>query len=78
MVRAVAKGAGIHNKTVSAKRLRRIKKNNVMQLLVPEEGPVRLTETVKDSSGSVVSSNEFSSNLFTTFKLGSTSNHFLT
>jgi hypothetical protein len=32
------------------------------------EGVVRLIETVKDQSGTVISSNEFSANLFTTFQ----------
>jgi hypothetical protein len=38
---------------------------------------VRLIETVKDPSGSVVSNNEFSANLFTTFKPQNTGNHIL-
>jgi uncharacterized membrane protein len=41
------------------------------------EGVVRLIETVKDQSGSVVSSNEFSANLFTTFRPQNTDNHIL-
>ena len=41
------------------------------------EGVVRLIETVKDPSGSVVSNNEFSANLFTTFKPQNTGNHIL-
>src|SRR5919197_1669392 len=41
------------------------------------EGVVRLIETVKDPSGTVVSSNEFSANLFTTFQPQSTGNHIL-
>jgi len=38
---------------------------------------VRLIETVKDPSGSVVSNNEFSANLFTTFQPQNTGNHIL-
>jgi uncharacterized membrane protein len=41
------------------------------------EGVVRLIETVKDQSGNVVSSNEFSANLFTTFQPQNTGNHIL-
>jgi uncharacterized membrane protein len=41
------------------------------------EGVVRLIETVKDQSGNVVSSNEFSANLFTTFRPQNTGNHIL-
>ena len=41
------------------------------------EGVVRLIETVKDSSGTVVSNNEFSVNLFTTFQPQNTGNHML-
>src|SRR3712207_136306 len=41
------------------------------------EGVVRLIETVKDPSGSVVSNNEFSANLFTTFQPQNTGNHLL-
>jgi uncharacterized membrane protein len=41
------------------------------------EGVVRLIETVKDPSGTVVSSNEFSANLFTTFQPQNTGNHIL-
>jgi hypothetical protein len=41
------------------------------------EGLLRLIETVKDSSGNVVSSNEFSANLFTTFRPQNTGNHIL-
>jgi uncharacterized membrane protein len=41
------------------------------------EGVVRLIETVKDPSGVVVSSNEFSANLFTTFQPQNTGNHIL-
>jgi hypothetical protein len=41
------------------------------------EGLVRLIETVKDPSGTVVSSNEFSANLFTTFQPQNTGNHIL-
>jgi hypothetical protein len=41
------------------------------------EGVVRLIETVKDPSGTVVSNNEFSANLFTTFQPQNTGNHIL-
>jgi hypothetical protein len=41
------------------------------------QGVVRLIETVKDPSGTVVSNNEFSANLFTTFQPRSTGNHIL-
>jgi hypothetical protein len=41
------------------------------------EGLVRLIETVKDPSGIVVSNNEFSANLFTTFQPQNTGNHIL-
>ncbi len=41
------------------------------------QGVVRLIEAVKDPSGTVVSSNEFSANLFTTFRPQSTGNHIL-
>jgi hypothetical protein len=41
------------------------------------QGLVRLIETVKDPSGIVVSTNEFSANLFTTFQPQSTGNHIL-
>ena len=41
------------------------------------EGVVRVLQTVKDSSGTVVSSNEFSANLFTTFQPQNTGNHIL-
>ncbi len=41
------------------------------------EGVVRLIETVKDSFGTVVSNNEFSVNLFTTFQPQTTGNHIL-
>jgi uncharacterized membrane protein len=41
------------------------------------QGVVRLIETVKDPSGSVVSNNEFSANLFTTFQPQNTGNHIL-
>jgi uncharacterized membrane protein len=41
------------------------------------EGVVRLIETVKDPYGIVVSSNEFSANLFTTFQPQNTGNHVL-
>jgi hypothetical protein len=43
----------------------------------PAQGVVRLIETVKDPSGVIVSNNEFSSNLFTTFQPQSTGNHIL-
>jgi len=42
-----------------------------------EQGVARLIETVKDLSGTTVSSNEFSSNLFTTFQPQNTGNHIL-
>jgi hypothetical protein len=42
-----------------------------------EQGIVRLIESVKDASGTVVSSNEFSANLFTTFQPQNTGNHIL-
>jgi hypothetical protein len=41
------------------------------------EGVVSLIETVKDQSGNVVSINEFSANLFTTFRPQNTGNHIL-
>ena len=41
------------------------------------EGVVRVIETVKDPSGTVVSSNEFSANLFTTIQPQSIGNHIL-
>ena len=41
------------------------------------EGVVRLIETVQDPSGTIVSSNEFSANLFTTFQPQNTGNHIL-
>ncbi len=41
------------------------------------EEVVSLIETVKDQSGNVVSSNEFSANLFTTFRPQNTGNHIL-
>lgn len=41
------------------------------------QGVVRMIETVRDQSGSVVSSNEFSANLFTTFQPQNTGNHIL-
>ncbi|MDQ3854093.1 MAG: hypothetical protein M3299_14820 [Thermoproteota archaeon] len=41
------------------------------------EGLVRVIETVKDPSGTVVSNNEFSANLFTTFQPQITGNHIL-
>ena len=41
------------------------------------QGVVRLIETVKDSSGTVVSNNEFSVNLFTTFQPQNTGTHVL-
>jgi hypothetical protein len=48
------------------------------QLQLPrEQREARLVETVKDPSGTVVSSNEFSANLFTTFQPQNTGNHIL-
>jgi hypothetical protein len=48
------------------------------QLQLPQgQREARLIETVKDPSGTVVSSNEFSANLFTTFQPQSTGNHVL-
>jgi hypothetical protein len=48
------------------------------QQQVPQEQAVmRLIETVNDPSGTVVSSNEFSSNLFTTFQPRNGGNHVL-
>lgn len=41
------------------------------------QGVVRMIETVRDQSGTVVSSNEFSANLFTTFQPQSTGSHIL-
>jgi hypothetical protein len=41
------------------------------------QGVVRMIETVRDQSGSVVSSNEFSANLFTTFQPQNTGSHIL-
>jgi uncharacterized membrane protein len=41
------------------------------------EGVVRLMETVRDPTGTVVSNNEFSANLFTTFQPQNTGNHIL-
>ncbi len=41
------------------------------------EGVARVIETVKDPSGTVVSSNEFSANLFTTFQPQKNGNHIL-
>jgi hypothetical protein len=41
------------------------------------EGVARVIETVKDPSGTVVSSDEFSANLFTTFQPQTTGNHIL-
>jgi hypothetical protein len=41
------------------------------------EGVVRLIESVKDQSGTAVSSNEFSANLFTTFQPQNTGSHIL-
>jgi uncharacterized membrane protein len=41
------------------------------------QGVVRLIETVKDSSGAIVSNNEFSVNLFTTFQPQNIGNHVL-
>jgi hypothetical protein len=42
-----------------------------------EQGQMRLIETVKDPSGGIVSSNELSSELFTTFQPQNTGNHIL-
>lgn len=48
------------------------------QLQLPQgQREARLIETVKDPSGTVVSNNEFSANLFTTFQPQSTGNHIL-
>jgi hypothetical protein len=48
------------------------------QLQLPrEQREARLIETVKDPSGTVVSSNEFSANLFTTFQPQNTGNYIL-
>jgi uncharacterized membrane protein len=41
------------------------------------QGVVRLIETVKDPSGIIVSNNEFSADLFTTFQPQNTGNHIL-
>jgi hypothetical protein len=41
------------------------------------QGVVRVIETVEDPSGTVVSSNEFSANLFTTFQPRNVGNHIL-
>ena len=41
------------------------------------QGVVRLIETVKDPSGMIVSNNEFSANLFTTFQPQNTGDHIL-
>jgi hypothetical protein len=41
------------------------------------QGVVRLIETVKDPSGIIVSNNEFSANLFTTFQPQNTGDHIL-
>jgi hypothetical protein len=41
------------------------------------QGVVRMIETVRDQSGTVVSSNEFSANLFTTFQPQNTGSHIL-
>jgi uncharacterized membrane protein len=50
----------------------------LQQQQVPQEqGVARLIETVQDPSGTVVSSNEFSANLFTTFQPQNTGNHIL-
>jgi uncharacterized membrane protein len=52
--------------------------DNGQQQQVPQEQAVmRLIETVKDPSGTVVSSNEFSSNLFTTFQPRNGGSHIL-
>jgi hypothetical protein len=48
------------------------------QLQLPQgQREARLIETVKDPSGTVVSSNEFSANLFTTFQPQNTGNYIL-
>jgi uncharacterized membrane protein len=47
------------------------------QQLPQEQGIASLIETVKDPSGTVVSSNVFSANLFTTFQPQTTGNHIL-
>jgi hypothetical protein len=48
------------------------------QLQLPQgQREARLIETVKDPSGTVVSSNEFSANLFTTFEPQTTGNYIL-
>jgi hypothetical protein len=48
------------------------------QLQLPrEQREAKLIETVKDPSGTVVSSNEFSANLFTTFQPQNTGNYIL-
>src|SRR5215207_5698456 len=49
----------------------------IQQQVPQEQGVARLIETVQDSSGTVVSSNEFSANLFTTFQPQNTGNHIL-
>jgi UPF0716 family protein affecting phage T7 exclusion len=50
----------------------------LQQQQVPQEQRVaRLIETVQDPSGTVVSTNEFSANLFTTFQPQNTGNHIL-
>jgi uncharacterized membrane protein len=47
------------------------------QQVPQEQGIASLIETVKDPSGTVVSSNVFSANLFTTFQPQTTGNHIL-
>ncbi|MFL6486856.1 MAG: hypothetical protein ACJ71D_09145 [Nitrososphaera sp.] len=47
------------------------------QMLQLAQGPVRLIETVKDSSVTTVSRNVFSTDLFTTFQPQNTGNHIL-
>ncbi len=56
-----------------------VQQQQQQQQQVPEgeQGVVRLIETVKDPSGTLVSSNEFSANLFTTFQPQNTGNHIL-
>jgi len=49
----------------------------IQQQVPQEQGVARLIETVQDPSGTVVSSNEFSANLFTTFQPQNTGNHIL-
>jgi uncharacterized iron-regulated membrane protein len=46
--------------------------------LAPLREDIRLVETVKDPSGAIVSTNEFSGNLFTSFRPEQTGNYVLT